>query len=480
MDKRIIQKEYFLPEELQGEKIINYIRLALVFLFPALLLVIISNNNWILSLGNKIVITGILIGGLYSFGLFYFLNPRRYFTSIRFISPIFESLLITTVVFSGAFDLSASAGTIFIVNTYSLYLLFTGISVLRFSFLASACSGFCNALGYSFLIYWAAEQSAFSGVYANESTNQIIRFSLDNEILKVIFLLLMGIIAGYATRRNKRLLSLYIGKKKELDEINFKLEETIELRTKELTSKQKLLEKELDMARDLQQILLPQELPTSRDFKISATYIPMDKVGGDFYDVFVLENGKWGIFVCDVSGHGVPAAFIASMVKMSLEEIIRDVTEPSEVLAHINQKLLGRIGKNFVTAFYAIFDPITKEFEFANAGHIFPIHISSLTKDQTLLTCKGILLGFQEKTKFENNRVTLKPTDRVVIYTDGITEARNESGELYGEERLIEFLQMNHIIKDRHLMNGILEDVQKFSQKLSYDDDITIVVLEGN
>ncbi|MCE9500286.1 MAG: serine/threonine-protein phosphatase, partial [Leptospira sp.] len=471
-----IGKDYFRPEELQGERITNWIRLIFIFIFPALLLIAVSNNNWVLSTGNLIVLSGIGAGGLYSFALIYFLNEKRYFPSIKFLSAIVESVIVTTVVFSGAFDLFASAGTIFIVNTFHIYFLLTGLSVLRFSFLASFFSGICNAAGYSFLIYWAKNQGAFDGIFKGEISNLPVRFSLDNEIFKVLFLILMGIVTGYATKRNKHLLSLYIEKKQELDKINSGLEELVIERTEELFSKQRIIERELDMARDLQQILLPQDLPSAKNFRITAKYIPMDKVGGDFYDVCVLANGKWGIFVCDVSGHGVPAAIIASMVKMSLEQKPGEYSRPSQILSHINEKLIGRIGKNFVTAFYSIFDPVTGELEYANAGHIHPIHISSTVKNQTLLNPKGMLLGFKEDPSFENNHVTLLKSDRIIIYTDGITEARNPGGELYGEIRFVKFVKAQANLKGNDLIDGILKDIQSYSQKPGYDDDITVVV----
>ncbi len=267
--------------------------------------------------------------------------------------------------------------------------------------------------------------------------------------------------------------------KDELNKINFGLEELILARTNQLYSKQTILEKELDMARDLQRLLLPKDLPQWTNFKLNAEYIPMDKVGGDFYDLIPLENGKWGIFVCDVSGHGVPAAFIASMVKMSLEQKLKSFTKPSELLTHINHLLIGKIGKNFVTAFYSIFDPSSGTLEYSNAGHIYPIYLSSDGKNNEL-EFKGMLLGLKEDAEFENYKMKLSEKERFVIYTDGITETKNRHFDLYGEERLLNFLQSSMEKNGKDVIFSLLDNVKRFSRKRKFDDDITIVILDGS
>lgn len=476
---KALWESHFRSEELRGEKLTNRIRLVLVGIAPVLLLITVANNHWVFSPGNIIVLTGIASSGVYSLGILYFLTEKRYKRSIVYFSAIVEALLVTLIVFSGAFDLFASAGSIFIVNTFHVYFVLTGLSLFRFSFVASAFSGICNAIGYSVLIYWASLHGAFDNIFRAENSNAVVRFSVDNEIFKVLFLLLMGIVAAYATKRNRRLLTLYIEKQHELDTINSGLEETILTRTGELSTKQKILEKDLDAARDLQRLLLPKELPIWKDYRISAEYIPMESVAGDFYDVIPLEDGQWGIFVCDVSGHGVPAAFIASMVKMSLDQVARRFSKPSLLLSNLNERLTGKIGKNFVTAFYAVFNPATGELVFANAGHTQPIHVFSDSGDQRLLSSAGMMLGFKADPAFADVTTRLGKGERIVIYTDGVVECRNPAGELFGDGRFAAALGARSMRSGEEAVRNVLRAMQEFTGKSDFDDDITLVVLEG-
>lgn len=226
---------------------------------------------------------------------------------------------------------------------------------------------------------------------------------------------------------------------------------------------------ELATAREIQRSILPAEMPRVSGLHVSARYVPASSVAGDLYDFLPVDDDHVGIIVADVSGHGVPAALIASMVKIAVSSNAMSAHDPAAMLAHLARTLRRDVRRTFVTATYLWFDSKERSVSVANAGHPAPL----LLRDGTFteLGQHGTVLGRFGISTYSATTTTLQDGDRIVAFTDGITEARNARGEQFGEERLIE-----------HARNGIddvIDAVHRWRGRVDEDsDDLTIVVID--
>lgn len=467
-------------QEIKGERVINFVRLFLSLLFPLLVLLVIVNNNFQISRGNYIAGIGIILGIVYSLTLFYFLRPGYYHPTIRFISALIETTLITLVIFSGSYDMHASAASVFIVNGYGVYFLFTTLSVLRLSFTASVFSGFVSMLGYLVVIVWGLEQKVFGAIFTNTIGDSVreVRFSLDNEGIKAIFILLSGLISGYGSLRHKRLLLNSIRQNLAVQRINRRLEQTIEERTRELRRRQEELEKDLELARSIQAHLLPASMDHSIAAAATYLYLPYFKVGGDFFDIRRIDSHRFGVLICDVSGHGVGSALIASMARTVYEQNLQRYSDPAAMLTHLNESLMRQISGNFITAFYAIFDTNENNVVFSNAGHPVPYVISE-NGNMRELKSRGGCIGISRQVSYCNSTFHYQRGDRFFFFTDGVIEVRSRNHrDLFGEARLMEYLASYRMLSRRELLLTLLQLLLDFSGDSILEDDLTALVID--
>jgi sigma-B regulation protein RsbU (phosphoserine phosphatase) len=239
------------------------------------------------------------------------------------------------------------------------------------------------------------------------------------------------------------------------------------------------LQQELDIARRIQQSILPERIPDLPGLDIQVRYLPMATVGGDFYGFHVINQKKLGVFVTDVSGHGIPAALIAARAEVvfSLQKPIAH--DPSKVLININQTLYGKHKNQFLTASYIYLDLENQKLSHANAGH-FPLLIWR-RKEQSLQELKpeGIVIGLMPEISCPAVEVDIKSGDRILLYTDIIVESRNRSGELFGETRFLNLIQEKQDLSASEFADSILESVSNWSdRKEGFDDDLTLIVLD--
>src|SRR5262245_61919072 len=194
-------------------------------------------------------------------------------------------------------------------------------------------------------------------------------------------------------------------------------------------------EQELEVARLIQQNFLPKELPALAGWQIAAYYRPAREVGGDFYDVIPLADGRVAFVVGDVTDKGVPAALVMSATRSVLRATVQRLIEPGAVLQHVNEHLCPDMPeKMFVTCLYALLDPRTGFFRFANAGHDLPY---VKTRDGVAeLRARGMPLGLMPGMVYEENEITLAPGDCVLLHSDGIVEAHSPAREMFGFPRL--------------------------------------------
>jgi len=199
-------------------------------------------------------------------------------------------------------------------------------------------------------------------------------------------------------------------------------------------------------------------------------------VGGDFYDfIKVKESDFLGIFISDVSGHGVPAALITTMVKTLVETAGENRTKPAQLLKYINKNISGQTGGNFLTAFYGVYHQQTKMFSYARGAHNPPYLIRN--NQVILLESKGKVLGVLEGLEFEEKQIQLQSGDRLLFYTDGLTEAENAQGVEF-EEVLYKILVQNFKGKAQAFLDFIYHALLEHRGGYHFDDDVCLIVLE--
>jgi sigma-B regulation protein RsbU (phosphoserine phosphatase) len=234
------------------------------------------------------------------------------------------------------------------------------------------------------------------------------------------------------------------------------------------------IQKELDVARRIQLSILPAEFPQSAQFQVAVRYVPMTSVAGDFYEYVVAEDGKAGLLIADVSGHGVPAALIASMVKLAAVSQRAIASDPSRLLHGMNTVLCGNTQSQFVTAAYVYMDSHSREFRYSAAGH--PPML--LLRDGTVVEVQenGLILAAFDFATYSNATHRLEQGDRLLLYTDGVVEASNPTGDFFGREALSQALARTTGSSPAEAADLILSSVQKWSA--TQEDDLTLIVCD--
>ncbi len=241
-----------------------------------------------------------------------------------------------------------------------------------------------------------------------------------------------------------------------------------------LKGRERELLKDLARAREIQQGLLPSSLPDVPGIEVAAIYEPMELVGGDLYDFVELPGGRLGVILADVSGHGLPAAMIASMLKLFISLFAPNAASPSALISSMNEMLFGRLADHFLTCVYVIVDPAAGRVTYARAGH--PPFLVISNGSVTYHTCRGHAVGFLRTGRYEEGVVDVGPGDRIVLYTDGVTEARS-GGELFEEDRLAECALGASSRPLGIQLNEIMARLREFQQGVRFDDDVTLVGL---
>jgi len=252
----------------------------------------------------------------------------------------------------------------------------------------------------------------------------------------------------------------------------------VEQRLEQERVERERLEQELRVAQSIQQASLPKEVPTPEDWQIAPYYQPARQVGGDFYDFHLLSEGRLGVVVGDATGKGVPAALVMSTTLGMLQLAARALGSPSpgEVLEQVNETVLARIPSNtFVTCFYAILDPKSGTLRYANAGHDLP-YLRRVGGDAEELRARGMPLGLIPGMNYEQKEIVLEGGEAALFYSDGLVEAHDSQGEMFGFPRL-RGLVAKHGQK-RSMEEALLEELYSFvGEGWEQEDDITLLTL---
>lgn len=239
----------------------------------------------------------------------------------------------------------------------------------------------------------------------------------------------------------------------------------------------KEIAQELEIARLLQQRLLPERELDVPGYRAQGTYIPMDAVGGDFYDYRVRE-GFIDLFIADVSGHGLPGAFLSTIAKMGLDFISHRASS-SGMLYRMND-LIRRctVLNNFMTAFFCSLDTEKNVLKYCSAGHTPPLLYRQRSGEFFELGTKGKPLGWIDDPTFEEKEVSLLPGDRLVLYTDGVTECMSPAKDIFGEDRLKDLIKSSASVAPEHFSVKLVAALKGFSGSETFNDDVTLVVFD--
>lgn len=262
-----------------------------------------------------------------------------------------------------------------------------------------------------------------------------------------------------------------------------------ELQIKQLThylsSINSEFDEEMETAKKIQEGLMPKTLPEMINIDSAAVYIPASKVGGDLYDIMITPSQKTAVLIFDVSGHGIPAALVGAMAKMLFAHFIEKTESPAEVFRLINKQICSFIKtEQYLTAFLGIIDPVKNIMTYSRAGHVPPLVYRKNEQKIISLDSRGFFIGhsaLENLAEYWEQTINLEPGDKILFYTDGLTEGRNPQGVLYGNERLKAVYSSCAENNLDSILDNIVSDQTSFRRGMPLRDDFTLLCIElGN
>jgi sigma-B regulation protein RsbU (phosphoserine phosphatase) len=237
------------------------------------------------------------------------------------------------------------------------------------------------------------------------------------------------------------------------------------------------IESELEIARQIQASILPAETPEVNDLQIAACYLPMTAVGGDFYDFVQVDKHRVGFLVADVSGHGIPAALIASMIKVAMQSVVPCAHEPAEVLRLLNRILSGQLRGQLISAAYLWLDTEARRALYSSAGH--PPLLLWRGGNLERIESNGLLFGVSPDLDCPVCKMDLNKGDRFLLYTDGVVEPENAAGDAFGGNELERVVRNNASQPPSELSDRLLSAVRQWQpSSVTQQDDITLIVID--
>jgi sigma-B regulation protein RsbU (phosphoserine phosphatase) len=235
------------------------------------------------------------------------------------------------------------------------------------------------------------------------------------------------------------------------------------------------LDEEMQQAGRVQRALLPKALPAVEGLELGASYVTCSRAGGDYYQILLLPDGRWGLFLADVSGHGVGAAVGTAMLHTLLHCCPEPAAPPSRVLAHLNGGLRAVAPEGmFATAFFGAYDPATRRLRYSLAGHPLPLLRRRNHAVAELERTAGLPLGMLDRDAWNDKEVALAPGDALLLYTDGLIEGPNGTGEMFGKERLADAVRLGPG-RARRLVQHVERHFQSYRGDVPDVDDRTLL-----
>jgi sigma-B regulation protein RsbU (phosphoserine phosphatase) len=262
----------------------------------------------------------------------------------------------------------------------------------------------------------------------------------------------------------------------------------------ELRSKNDQMEADLDMAREIQVVLLPPQFlafprgssSQNASLHFHRRYLPVTSLGGDFFDVLELSKTQAGLFLCDVMGHGVRSALVTAMMRALVEEPTPLTTDPGKFLSQLNHRLLTILRQaevpTFASAFYLVTDVVSGQMRYASAGHPPPLHLNRKAGVVQALSLPGgqpgLALGISDEAEYATGQISLAVHDLVVLFTDGLYEVEGPNKEYYGLERFLQAIRKRVHVPPAKLFADVIAEAQQFSVTGGFTDDVCLVGME--
>jgi PAS domain S-box-containing protein len=261
-------------------------------------------------------------------------------------------------------------------------------------------------------------------------------------------------------------------------------EEALRKSEKMLRKRNESMEKDLRLAQMIQRAFLPKKIPVVNGVRIDFRYIPVDKIGGDYFSIAPLGEDSLSVFIGDVSGHGVSAALFLSLVKSATDRMLDSHgTDPARYMAELNNLLIKEMPSYFITAIYGLLrhDPARSSmtYQFTNGGHPYPVHYDAAAKEFRQLKLGGTIVGMFNDATYGLSEVELRKGDRIFLFTDGITETENSRKEMIGfEEGLVDIFRKASRPDLPATLDGIIDEINLFRGEVPINDDIVIIGIE--
>lgn len=271
---------------------------------------------------------------------------------------------------------------------------------------------------------------------------------------------------------------------RELDDKNaelIKYSSELENRNQELNRRQRMIEFDLRLAHKIQQELLPQVYPKIDGLQISAANFQVGEIGGDCFDFYKLGDRYLGAFIGDVSGKGISAALVMSMVTILFGQLKDQFKSPGAIQGKVNDIMYRHFGSQhsiYLTCFFLTVDLDSMELIFSCAGHNPPFLFRPRTGEVIMLDAEGFGLGMFSSVTFEEKRMPVLPGDKIILYTDGVVDSRNDKGSMFGQDRLIQKVKENPSANSYRLTHFLVEEIEEFAGETPRQDDLTILIIE--
>ncbi len=262
-----------------------------------------------------------------------------------------------------------------------------------------------------------------------------------------------------------------------LKDINEQLRESVEI----IKEQQDQINYELEEAKNTQKNLLPHKLPVIPDVNIACKFTPMAQIGGDLYNIFPLDEQRFGIMIMDVTGHGVPAALLSFMISAMFASHVNISKSPHDIAIATNGALEGKLEhEKFASMFYGVYDARTKILTYVNAGHPPGLIIRPSIHEIIECSITGSLIGAfsNDLAKYSEQTVALQSGDKFFLYTDGIIETKNKAGQMLKRAGLKSFLLENSQLSAEEMLDAIYDFLYTYSESSEFGDDITLIGLE--
>ena len=271
----------------------------------------------------------------------------------------------------------------------------------------------------------------------------------------------------------------YVSKPFQPDEVTARVNThlTIHRLRREVQNQRDQLEHELEVVSTVQKRLLPESLPIIDGFKMAVHYETSRYAGGDYYDIKEIGSGQWGFLMADAEGHSAPAAVLMAMTCALFQAYPEKATAPDRVIQYLNEHLCKVAKPNFITALYLYYDTGQGTLKIARAGHPPPIIFRAADRTSMELPCEGVFpMGIFPYDAVPVTETELHPEDRLILYTDGISERFNKENEPYEKDRLLKKIEETRSNNPQEILEAIMEDVDRFAEGRPADDDIAIIV----